>query len=94
MSSKKKSSQSFGIFTNITYIRNLEREKYIYALPPLKKLALGTLLCFCFLFSPFHLSGNKEANRESRAYIYALEAGFSKLPKIIKSFTKLLDEYF
>ena len=87
MSSKKRAYlQQFGIIhvpnPDLTYIRNPEREIKLYLYPSTSwKIKSGTLLCYLFLFSPSHLTRNHDANRAPRAYIYALEAGFSQITK-------------
>ena len=87
MPSKKRAYlQQFDIIhlpnPDLTYIRNSEREIKLYLCPSTSwKLKSGTLLCYLFLFSPSHLTRNHDANRAPRAYIYALEAGFSQVAK-------------
>ena len=87
MPSKKKTYlQQFGIIhlpnPDLTYFRNPERETKLYLCHSTSwKLKSGIILCYLFLFSPSHLTRNHDANRTPRAYIYALEAGFSQIAK-------------
>ena len=100
MSSKKKAYlQQFGIIhlpnPDLTYIRNPERETKLYLCPSTSwKLKSGTLLCYLFLFSPSHLTRNHDANRAPRAYIYALEAGFSQVAKNCQVFCQTVGGVF
>ena len=91
--------QQFGIIhlpnPDLTYIRNPERETKLYLCPSTSwKLKSGTLLCYLFLFSPSHLTRNHDANRAPRAYIYALEAGFSQVAKNCQVFCQTVGGVF
>ena len=91
--------QQFGIIhlpnSNLTYIRNPERETKLYLCPSTSwKLKSGTLLCYLFLFSPSHLTRNHDANRTPRAYIYALEAVFSQVAKNCQVFCQTVGGVF
>ena len=80
---------------DLTYIRNPERETKLYLCPSTSwKLKSGTLLCYLFLFSPSHLTRNHDANRAPRAYIYALEAGFSQVVKNCQVFCQTIGGVF
>src|SRR6185312_12544462 len=100
MSNKKKAYlQQFSIIhlpnLNLTYIKNPERETKLYLCPSTSsKLKSGTLLCYLFLFSPSHLTRNHDANRAPRAYIYALEAGFSQVAKKYQVFCQTVGGVF
>ena len=100
MPSKKRAYlQQFGIIhlpnSDLTYIRNPERETKLYLCPSTSwKLKSGTLLCYLFLFSPSHLTRNHDANRAPRAYIYALEAGFSQVAKNYQVFWQTVGGVF
>ena len=92
MPSKKRTYlQQFSIIhlpnPDLTFIRNPEKETKLYLCPSTSwKLKSGTFLCYLFLFLPSHLTRNHDANRAPRAYICALEAGFSscqKLPSLL-----------
>ena len=56
-----------------------EKQNYIYALPPFENLNQEPFSVI--FFSPSHLTRNRDANRAPRAYICALEAGFSQVAK-------------
>ena len=92
MPSKKKAYlQQFGIIhlpnPDLTYIRTLRgKQNYIYALPPLENLNQEPFSVIYFFFSPSHQIRNHDANRAPRAYIYALEAGFSQVAKSYQVF--------
>jgi hypothetical protein len=83
-SKKRVHLQQFGIIqlpnTDLTYIRNPERNKKIDLCPSTSwKLTSGILLYSLFLFSPSHLEGNADGNK-IRARIYARgEVSFAKL---------------
>ena len=100
MPSKKRAYlQQFGIIhlpnPDLTYIKNPERETKLYLCPSTSwKLKSGTLLCYLFLFSPSHLTRNHDANRAPRAYIYALEAGFSQVAKNCQVFCQTVGGVF
>jgi hypothetical protein len=55
---------------------------------------LYILLSFSILPPGFIHERNTGVKSSMRAYLYALEAGFPKLPNIAKSFVKLLDVVF
>ena len=89
--------QQFGIIhlpnPDLTYIRNPEIETKLYLCPStFWKLKSGTLLCY--FFSPSHLTRNHDANRASRAYIYALEASFSQVAKNCQVFCQTVGWVF
>ena len=100
MPSKKRGYlQQFGIIhlpnPDLTYIRNSERETKLCLCPSTSwKIKSGTLLCYLFLFSPSHLTRNHDANRAPRAYIYALEAGFSQVAKNCQVFCQTVGGVF
>ena len=80
---------------NLTYIRNHEREIKLYLCTFISwKLKFRTLLCYLFLFSPSHLIRNHDVNRAPRAYIYALEAGFSQVAKNYQVFCQTVGGVF
>ena len=96
---KKIYLQQFGIIhlpnSDLTYIRNPEREIKLYLCPSISwKLKSGTLRCYLFLFSPSHLTRNHDANRAPRAYIYALEADFSQVAKNCQVFCQTVGGVF
>ena len=98
-SKKRVYLQQFGIIhlpnLDLTYIRNPERETKLYLCHSASwKLKSRTLLCYLFLFSPFHLTRNHDANRAPRAYIYALEAGFSQIAKNCQVFCQTIGGVF
>ena len=81
--------------SNLTYIRNPERETKLYLCASTSwKLKSGNLLCYLFLFSPSHLTRNHDVNRAPRAYIYALEAGFSQVVKNCQVFCQTVGGVF
>ena len=97
-SKKRVYLQQFGIIhlpnPDLTYIRNPEREiKLYYALPPLENLNQEPFSVIYF-FSPSHLTRNHDANRAPRAYIYALEAGFSQVVKNCQVFCQTVGGVF
>jgi hypothetical protein len=83
MSSKKRVHlQRLGIIhlpnTDLTYIRNPERNKIFLCPSTSWKLTSGILLYSLFIFSPSHLEGNADGNT-IRARIYARgEVSFAK----------------
>ena len=72
-----------------------KRETKLYLCPSTSwKLKSGTLLCYLFLFSASHLTRNHDAKRAPRAYIYALEAGFSQVAKNCQVFCQTVGGVF
>jgi hypothetical protein len=74
MSSKNRVHlQQFGIShlpnTNVTYIRNPERNKIMFMAFHLLKTYVRIPLYSLFLFSPSHLEGNVDGNHDPRAHI-------------------------
>jgi hypothetical protein len=67
--------QQFGIIhlpnSDLTYIRNPERNKIIFMPFTSWKLTSGILLYYLFLFSPSYLEGNADGNHNPRAHICA-----------------------
>jgi hypothetical protein len=96
MTSKKRARlQLFDIIylsnPDLRTLRN--KQNYVYALSPLENFHQEPFSIVWFLFHPFTYLETMMTTA-SRAYIYALKAGFPKLPKSAKSFAKLLEEYF
>jgi hypothetical protein len=90
--------QQFGIIhlpnTDLTYIRNLERNKILLCPSTSWELTSGILLYSLFLFSPSHLEGNADGNT-IRARIYARgEVSFAKFLFLPSWFVKLLEGNF
>jgi hypothetical protein len=86
--------QQFGIIhlpnTDLTYIRNPERNKIFLCPSTPWKLTSGILLYSLFLFSPSHLEGNADGTR-----IYARgEVSFAKFLFLPSWFAKLLEGNF
>ena len=72
-----------------------ERETKLYLCPStFWKLKSGTLLCYLFFFHPpTWLETTMPTARRARIFT-RWRLVFPKLPKIVKSFAKLLEEYF
>jgi hypothetical protein len=97
-SKKRVHLQQFGIIhlpnSDLTYIRNPERNKILFMSSTSWKLTSRIILYSLFLFSPSHLQGNTDGNHDPRAIYTRGEVSFAKFLLLPSRFTKPLEANF